>query len=80
LTMTEPMLLHRTGCRCKACSTFRGPDNQLALIHNLLFYQEFGAQLRVMVRDQTMLDFLQAFTGQDYSRKIAKAGFMDAER
>jgi queuine/archaeosine tRNA-ribosyltransferase len=73
LTLTDPVLLGRTGCRCKVCTDLPGPDGQLALLHNLLFYQEFGGQLRTMVREQTVLDFLQAFTGKNYAEGLAVA-------
>jgi len=78
LTLTEPTLLRGTGCRCKACGTFRGPDVQIAMLHNLLFFQEFSAQLRVMVRDQTILDFLHAFTGRQLTQDIFRACSMSA--
>jgi queuine/archaeosine tRNA-ribosyltransferase len=64
LTLTDPLLLRSTGCKCKVCVELPGPDNQLALLHNLLFYQEFSQQLREMVRSDTLADFLQEFLGE----------------
>lgn len=72
LTQTDPLLLRRTGCKCKVCVDLPGPDGQLALLHNLLFYQEFSSQLREMVRSETVLDFLQAFTSKEYAASLAE--------
>ncbi|MCI4352706.1 MAG: queuine tRNA-ribosyltransferase family protein [Thermoplasmata archaeon] len=70
LTFTDPVLLKRTGCLCAICTSLPGSDIELALLHNLLFYQHFAKQLREMIRNHTIPDFLQEFTGKEFTRKI----------
>jgi queuine/archaeosine tRNA-ribosyltransferase len=73
LGLTDPLLLRFTGCRCKVCSELPGSDIHRALLHNLLFYQDFSAQLREMVRNRTTVDFLSAFVGTDQTVKMVEA-------
>ena len=70
LTLTDPLLLRSTGCRCKVCSKLPGPDVHRALLHNLLFYQDFSAELRGMVRHGTLVDFLTSFVGTEDAAKL----------
>ena len=72
LTLTDPLLLRFTGCKCIACSELPGSDVHRAFLHNLLFYQEFSAQLRGMVRDKTIVDFLSAFVGNPRSDELVE--------
>ncbi len=72
LTFTDPLLLKHTGCKCKVCTELPGPAGQLALLHNLLFYQRFVAQLREMAGSGTLLDFIQACAGKECAARLAE--------
>jgi len=73
LTVTDPILLGSTGCKCGFCSDLPGPDRERAILHNLLFYQDFGVRLRQMIQDRTVQDFLQEFVGKERAEKVVKA-------
>ncbi len=73
LTVTDPVLLRSTGCKCRFCADLPGPDRERAALHNLLFYQDFGTKLRGMIRDMTVSDFLQEFVGKEQVVELLKA-------
>ena len=72
LTVTDPVLLPSTGCKCRICVDLPGPDRQRAVLHNLLFYQDFGTRLRGMIRDRTVSDFLQEFLGKERTAQLVE--------
>lgn len=72
LTLTDPLLLRQTGCKCKVCHDLPGPAGQLALFHNLLFYQRYASQLREMVISGTLLDFLQEYVGRELLTRLVE--------
>jgi len=59
-----------SSCKCKVCK--RPFENQLrrALLHNLLFYQDFVLQLQAMIKRNTLTDFLIEFIGKPSLAKI----------
>lgn len=57
-------------CKCNVCK--RPFENQMrrALLHNLLFYQDFALQLQSMIKRNTLADFLIEFVGKSSLGKI----------
>ncbi|HEV2519365.1 MAG TPA: hypothetical protein VGX00_01925 [Thermoplasmata archaeon] len=72
LTVTDPVLLPSTRCKCRICVDLPGPDRQRAVLHNLLFYQDFGTRLRGMIRDRTVSDFLQELVGKERTAQLVE--------
>jgi queuine/archaeosine tRNA-ribosyltransferase len=61
-------------CKCQICQKMRDVPLARALMHNLLFYQEFVLQLQRMIRDGTLRDFLLQFIGEENLKKIESHG------
>jgi len=57
-------------CDCRACELTNTPPNKRALLHNLLFYQNFMTKLRDMIKYGTLRDFLITSVGKDIVSKI----------
>jgi queuine/archaeosine tRNA-ribosyltransferase len=57
-------------CKCPICKKMKDKPLARALLHNLLFYQDFVLQLQRMIRDSTLRDFLLQFLGEENLKKI----------
>lgn len=61
-------------CKCEICQKMQNNPLPRALLHNLLFYQNYVLQLQKMIRENTMRDFLLEFLGSENLEKIEKSG------
>jgi queuine/archaeosine tRNA-ribosyltransferase len=62
--------LELMNCNCAACSKGIRNPIQKTLLHNLLFYQDFGLKLQDMIRRNTLKDFVLSFIGKKLLQSI----------
>lgn len=70
LTVFDFSQLDLLDCKCKACSKKIDGAYERTLLHNLLFYQDFGLQLQRMIRRDTLWDFLVEYVGLKNLNKL----------
>ncbi|MDG6998194.1 MAG: hypothetical protein JRN15_03670 [Nitrososphaerota archaeon] len=71
LKLADLSQLEMFNCNCAACAKdIKNPIHRV-LLHNLLFYQDFGLKLQEMIRHNTLKDFIQAFVGQSVMGSIS---------
>ena len=59
-------------CDCPACSRKIKNPTKKALLHNLRFYQDYGALLRTNIQHGTLRDFLINRVGPDFLNRISQ--------
>jgi queuine/archaeosine tRNA-ribosyltransferase len=62
--------LELLNCTCSACKASVKDPIRKTLLHNLLFYQDFGLKLQQMIKKQTLKDFVQLFVGKEIIRGL----------
>jgi queuine/archaeosine tRNA-ribosyltransferase len=62
--------LELSKCNCAVCKKEIGAAAERALLHNLLFYQEFAVQIQEMIRDNSIASYLSDRVGRDALSKI----------
>jgi tRNA-guanine family transglycosylase len=70
LKLTELAHLELLNCGCEACSKGIADPISRALLHNLLFYQDFVLRIQNMIRRETLWDFLVEYVGLNLLNRV----------
>lgn len=62
--------LELINCSCSICLSKQRDYTEKALLHNLLFYQDFMLQIQSLVRKNQIYDFICKYVREDILRKI----------
>lgn len=72
LQLSDLSHLELLDCQCKVCKSRVPNQVSKALLHNLLFYQEFGIQIQNMIKAERLWDFLVEYVDMKFLRLIDK--------
>lgn len=70
LTMTSFSQLELLNCSCRICSKTKRGYTKKALLHNLLFYQDFVMQIQSLIKNNAISGFLSERLDKKVIRKI----------
>jgi len=70
LTINDFSHLELINCSCPICSRKKGDYIESALLHNLLFYQDYMQQIQFLIREKKISEFISEHLGQDILGKI----------
>ena len=69
---TEMSHFELLGCKCEACTNSKIDSSSKIYLHNLLAYQQFSMKLQAMIRQRTLVDYLQEKVGKAFLDELAK--------
>lgn len=58
-------------CSCEVCSSSGMASSERALLHNLLYFQDYVEKLRFMIKNNTLKDYIQSYFGRDIIMKLS---------
>lgn len=70
LSINDFSYLELIDCDCGVCSKNGKNYTERVFLHNLLFYQNFMAQIRSLIRENEISDFLHRYLGKKTLRKL----------
>jgi len=60
-------------CDCSICSGVKRDYTEKALLHNLLFYQDYMLQIQVLIRRNEIFEFIVEHIGKDLLKRIERS-------